>query len=168
LNLRPSGYEPDELLARNRILLLRLPSLPHSPRSNRSLIHVSKIWEYRRMPLETFGRIFDGFRNSGVQRPLIWRRSPATARIFAMQRDQTQSPDWLAGVRGFELTHSRSNPISSVFSGKSGNSDRQICGNASSRSCHKELSGRWRSTPQGLSMLSIRRSGMNQMAATST
>ena len=63
--------------------------------------------------LQTFGNIAGSVRRFSPEyseAPVIQesrdrahnRKAPATARILAIQTDQTERPDWLAGAGGFE------------------------------------------------------------------
>src|ERR1700730_12629515 len=49
------------------------------------------------MPLETFGIIVDGFRNSGDERPLMWCRKPRNRANSRKTSGQSRRSDWLAG-----------------------------------------------------------------------
>jgi hypothetical protein len=51
--------------------------------------------------------------NIGAQRLVANSQKPAIGGPFSERQGHfLRAPDWLAGVRGFELTHSRSNPVS--------------------------------------------------------
>jgi len=70
----------------------------------------------RRAPL----RVYDPIHATRVWRPKVhnWRAFSWSSLALALSRHWTAG---LTGLTGFELTHSRSNPVSGVHIAKSGN-----------------------------------------------
>jgi len=88
------------------------PLRPRSADRTRSLAAVSQKREFFKYLPETIGYFAPRMANIGAQKLVANSQKPAIGGPFSERRGHfLRAPDWLAGVRGFELTHSRSNPV---------------------------------------------------------
>src|ERR1700687_3285936 len=100
---------------------MRLPPTPRSADRARSLARVSQKREYFICGPETIGDFAPKLFNLGVQRRTANSQKAAIGGHLSDYRAHNLSlSDWLAGVRGFELAHSRSNPVSACVSSNLG------------------------------------------------
>jgi len=99
--------------AENLTSYITLQARPRSADRTRSPAAVSQKREFFKCLPETIGYFAPRMANIGAQRLVANSQKPAIGGPFSERQGHfLRAPDWLAGARGFELTHSRSNPVS--------------------------------------------------------
>jgi len=86
---------------------MRLHAAQNGDDRTQSPAPISRKREFSWRRPETFGNFDPQFTQSGARRRPLDRKSPLIVGLSGLSEVVSLRPHWLAGVRGFELTHFR-------------------------------------------------------------